>query len=455
MPSISQVAHAFAIAGFSTLVQHALAQHYVITDLGTLGTGDISEAYGLNEQGDVVGYSLYQTGNYDVHAFVWRNGVMTDLGTLMTGGESTAYDINNQGEIVGTADVVSGFGSVEHAFRWRNGVMSDLGTLGGNFSKALAINNNGWIVGQSKTASGDYRGFIWHNNAFTILQPIAGGIDTEGRGINDLNVVTGYAYPTGGNAHLAIWDGTGNATDLGLLNNAYSPGNDINDGGSIVGQNNVPSKAFAYANGNFGYLGQLPYDTYSNGYAINNNGLAAGNSYHGGHGLGPGDDYTRAAIWENGWVYDLNELIDWPSPWNLQSARDVNDAGQVAGSGVVNGEYHAFLASPVPGSIGVTAPRPGRSAQNNTIYVRGATPGATVRFVYGLARGSTNIPGCSGERYDIRSAVAIGTALADSDGVARVTAFVPAAAKSRTLFIQAVELGTCKVSNVAQYRFAF
>lgn len=432
-----------------------VAQHYTITDLGTLGGGTISEAYGLNESGQVVGYSTFQSGSYDVHAFLWSGGVMTDLGTLMIGGESYASDINDLGEVVGTADVPFGFGTREHAFIWRGGVMSDLGTLGGDFSEALAINNYSRVVGQAKTASGEYFGFVWRDGLFTILQALPGGIDTQGRGINGNNIVTGYAYPSGGNAHLAIWDETGAVTDLGLLNNAYSPGNDINDAGLIVGRNNLPSRAFAYQNDAFTYLGQLPYDTYSDARAVNNHGQSAGVSYRGGHGYGPGDNYTRAALWEKGRVFDLNELIDWPSPWQLQSASDINDAGQIVGTGTISGQTHAFLATPIPDSIGITVPRPGRVNQQNTIHVRGATPGATLRFVYGFQRGVTAIPGCPGLEFDIRSATLIGSGIADSDGFASVSAFVPQAAYLKTVYLQAFEVGTCRLTNVSQYRFAY
>ena len=52
-----------------------------MTDLGTLG-GDTSYALGINDSGEVVGYS-YLADNVTRHAFTWTAaGGMVDLGTL-------------------------------------------------------------------------------------------------------------------------------------------------------------------------------------------------------------------------------------------------------------------------------------------------------------------------------------------------------------------------------------
>jgi hypothetical protein len=59
-------------------------------------------------------------------------------------------------------------------------------------------------------------------------------------------------------------------------------------------------------------------------------------------------DFTEehAFLWKDGVMVDLNDLIPKHSPWILQSAAGINDSGQIAGQGVINGEVHAFLATP-------------------------------------------------------------------------------------------------------------
>jgi probable HAF family extracellular repeat protein len=73
-----------------------------LTDLGTLG-GDTSYAIGLNDSGEVVGYS-YLADNVTRHAFTWTaSGGMVDLGTLPGGAWSEGQKINASGEISGEA----------------------------------------------------------------------------------------------------------------------------------------------------------------------------------------------------------------------------------------------------------------------------------------------------------------------------------------------------------------
>ncbi len=43
---------------------------YTVTDLGTLSGGSISQAFGINDTGQVVGYALTSSGS--AHAFLWQ-----------------------------------------------------------------------------------------------------------------------------------------------------------------------------------------------------------------------------------------------------------------------------------------------------------------------------------------------------------------------------------------------
>jgi hypothetical protein len=47
-------------------------------------------------------------------------------------------------------------------------------------------------------------------------------------------------------------------------------------------------------------------------------------------------------------MVDLNTLIAPLSGWELLDASAINDAGQITGQGLIGGEYHAYLLTPIP-----------------------------------------------------------------------------------------------------------
>src|SRR5215213_8632248 len=115
----------------------AQAPGYTLTDLGTLGTGNVSRATGINECGRVVGESTLAAGDdTNTHPFFWSDangngasdpGEMQDLGTL-GGATGTAAALNQGGAVVGSSLTP---GSIPHAFyKPAGGAMQDLGTLG-------------------------------------------------------------------------------------------------------------------------------------------------------------------------------------------------------------------------------------------------------------------------------------------------------------------------------------
>jgi hypothetical protein len=54
-------------------------------------------------------------------------------------------------------------------------------------------------------------------------------------------------------------------------------------------------------------------------------------------------------------MIDLNSLIAPGSGWVLESATAVNDSGQIAGNGIIDGQEHAFLLTPEHDSVSLTA----------------------------------------------------------------------------------------------------
>jgi probable HAF family extracellular repeat protein len=112
-----------------------------IIDLGTLG-GKASWGKAINETGQIVGES-YITGDSAIHAFLWQDETMEDIGILPGYIHSVALGINDIGQVVGKSEISIAGQLYSEAFLWQDGKMTDLG-----MGTALAINNNGWIVGQ-------------------------------------------------------------------------------------------------------------------------------------------------------------------------------------------------------------------------------------------------------------------------------------------------------------------
>jgi len=299
---------------------------YTVTNLGTLG--DASEAYAINNVGQVAG--LYRTGSgFDSRAFLWEDGVMQNLGTL-GGDRSEAYGINDSGQVVGMSYTSSG---TFRAFRWQNGVMQDLGTLGGTHSSARAINNAGQVVGMASTSAGPQHAFLWSGGMADL-----GALDygSDAYGVNESGQVVGYAQvgtvdPWEMYGHAFLWNGS--MQDLGTLGWTQSQANAINDNGQVVGHlvndNQDDWHAFFW-DGSMQDLG----GSQSWAFDINNAGLIVGES--GG----------RAVLWDNGQMQDLNSLIPADSGWVLNTARAINDKGQIVGRGSFNGQTRAFLLSP-------------------------------------------------------------------------------------------------------------
>jgi probable HAF family extracellular repeat protein len=142
-----------AIGRFSAI--HAvLWEDGEVTDIGNLGGVAWHTPNAINLHGEIVGFSNFSAadgGEYHPHAFLWtESGGMVDLGTLPPpfDDNSDAWGINNWGQVVGRSCDADGNC---HAFLWQDGAMRDLNELGYEdiLIAAFDIDDFGRITGQA------------------------------------------------------------------------------------------------------------------------------------------------------------------------------------------------------------------------------------------------------------------------------------------------------------------
>ena len=329
------------------LVVIPISSQYQIIDLGTLEGSTSSEAYGINNLGQVVGWS----GN---RSFLWNDGEMIDLGVLenLDDDLSIAWDINELGQVVGTSWHTVPV-TKYHAFLWNddngNGQsdpdeMIYLGWLGGSsfeWSFAYSINNVCQVVGKSSWIIGE-RPFLWTEYAGMIDLGSISGTNNGATSINNLGQVVGWC-----NYLAFFWEDTnqnGQSDPGEMIEVGPGYASDINDQQIICGQSDHYTAVIwenIGRNWEMTELETFPENIYHTARAINNRNQIVGYSR-----TAYPDLSELAVIWKNGLIQDLNDLIPTNSGWILREAYDINDVGQIVGYGEHNGETRAFLLTP-------------------------------------------------------------------------------------------------------------
>ena len=342
-------------------------------DLGTLPGGLNSEGAGVNASGEVA--MLSETYRTDTNGedfcelgthrqclgAIWKNGTMTALPSLRGGNNAAAFDINSRGQISGFAEngkhdstCLSG-GTPFQVVRFEaviwgpDGEIRELPPLRGDtVGFALGINDAGQVVGSSGLCSN------------TSIPPLPNG------------------------PHAVLWDKDGSVTDLGNLGSGSNVANSINSRGDVVGTAQSAADgtihAFKWTKG----TGMQDLGAFPGAFVtvapccktINDRGEVVG------FAIDPSG--FRALIWQNNVPVDLNTLIPAGSGWYLQVTCSINNAGEIAGQGLINGEVHAFLLTPRSGGTGsesvlpatqsVTSPMP-LSEETRKLLQKGLTFG--------------------------------------------------------------------------------
>jgi probable HAF family extracellular repeat protein len=213
--------------------------------LPTVG-GNNGQASAINNRGEVVGFA--ETVNTDpgcppaptISPVLWKKGQAQPLPLVGTDPDGTAFGINAQGQAVGYSGNCS---AAVHAVMWKNNtafVLQDLGYPRSNV--AYVINNLGQIAGKVRSADGThYVAALWQpDGALTTHEPLPGDLDAFATGINNLGQVVGNDFDSDFNwSHGFIWQNRV-MTDLNTLipgdsNLQIISASNINERGQISG----------------------------------------------------------------------------------------------------------------------------------------------------------------------------------------------------------------------------
>jgi probable HAF family extracellular repeat protein len=301
-------------------------------------------ATGLNNRGDVLG----EVGEVGPVAFFfnYRSGAVNFL-KFDSQAFTIANGISDSGLIVGHGATPGSVFPPNPPILWS--------TIGGAEELPCgpcypnAVNNRGLIVGVERMSGGfGTAPIMWSGPQHTVALLPGLRCDScvlssgEARAVNSPGHIAGvsnYSYDTPPNFpsgnHAVEWQ-DGHVTDLGGLNGSNnSAANGINDKDDIVGMSTVGSNgfhAFLHHQGKMLDLGTLEDDTESSAASINNLGEIVGWSRSG--------TESRAFIYTNGRMYDLNKLIDPTSPLaedaHIYEAVAINSTGWIAANAVRN-----------------------------------------------------------------------------------------------------------------------
>ena len=365
---------------------------YQVSNLPDFG-GTSSGGNSINDQSWVAGYSRLPDRNR--HATLWRSGLLSDLGTLGGPNSSVTWNVKNtQGVIVGisqTADpeplgerwssaafysTPNNVGYINLGFVWQNNQMRGLPPFpGGNNGFATGANNLGQVVGWAENGIHDpnccctqvlqFRPAVWTLGPPDQIQDlplIPGDSSGAATAINDNGQIVGISgicdQAVGRHTakHAVLWE---NGTVTDIYPDAPAPWwntpTAINQRGDVVGFAGDPAfvegdilHAFMWTRDDG--IRQLkplqrrvPPHVDSEAYGINEARQIVGISCDA--------DFVdcRAVVWNNGTVpTDLNELKGSYSA-HLESAKDINNKGEITGRAVdpITGVLTAYLAVPV------------------------------------------------------------------------------------------------------------
>jgi probable HAF family extracellular repeat protein len=341
---------------------------YTITEIKAPEIYQLGGVVRINGSGKIAGYYPTYTQQDGYHEIVFSGDSLGIYPLPHFSGNLSSprvWDINEDGDIVGEDITATG---QTHAILWRGFTMIDLNPMLGNplSSTANAINDSGWIAG-----SYDGENYLYKNGEVPLNDTSFSAV----RDVNNARQVVGGIYVTG-NWHACISENSV-VTDL---NSQFGYTNsialEINSSGHFVGWSGMShsnSYGFLYRNGDITQVSPL-------------------------HGEADGindSDWVVGMVWQTsssdgyGFLYkddrhiNLNHRIPNETGWKLQEATDINNRGQIVGWGLYYGKSVLFLLTPPLTTTGVEEPIAEgipKSFELNQNYPNPFNPSTTIKY---------------------------------------------------------------------------
>jgi probable HAF family extracellular repeat protein len=336
---------------------------YSVTEVGPRPGGEPVQALGIDAEGHVSGW---WRGNF-ARGIFWGAPPHTLELEVPSGWAGLVFTgVNSSGVATGFLGLESSNGpDLEHPFVWKDGVLTDLGTVGGYEARPSAINEAGQVVGNSDHIHNvSYRGFLWDGTQRFALDPLGRRPNTYGDSYAfDINnggqIVGATSTETSNLPHPVTWINR-HAAALGDPKNAwYAYGVAINDHGTIAvwGRGNAPDRGvpFLWRDGVYTQLPGLTPTASAGINDLNENDVAVGSSA------------SRAVIWKDGQITDLNTQVPQDLGATLHTTIAINNRGQLLCLSASDEDYdRAFVLTPRPtqefsgGWMALKAKRAGR-----------------------------------------------------------------------------------------------
>jgi probable HAF family extracellular repeat protein len=237
------------ICGFGTHLTCLpfLWQNGFMSALPAVG-GNNGQASAINNRGQVAGYAENGvvdstcppgiTNNRIDLPVVWDKGKAQALPTIVGDPDGVAFGINNQGQAVGYSGTCT---AANYGVVWENGTATALPDLGDPGAIAYAINGRGQIVGQAVNSDGTPLAALWENNTVTSLGGLLpGDVATFATSINNRGQVVGSSFNSENSWSRGLIWRNGVTIDLNTLFPASShlfviSASNINESGQIAG----------------------------------------------------------------------------------------------------------------------------------------------------------------------------------------------------------------------------